>query len=102
MSKLHSFLNLFRRYKYVFVVFLFALLVGVVDENSFLNRYYHQNEIRELKSEIRRYTEQYERDSERLRNLNSSHEAIVREARERYLMKRSNEDVFVFVEEVED
>ena len=37
MGKLHTFWNVFRRHKYGFVIGLFVLLMGVVDENSWLN-----------------------------------------------------------------
>lgn len=80
----------------------FVLVVGIVDENSFLNRYYHQREIRELREEIRKYTDRYNHDSEELNRLNTDPEAIVKVARERYYMKRNNEDVYVFVKQTEE
>lgn len=102
MGKLNSMWNLIRRYKYIFVVTVFVLLVGVLDENSFWNRYQHQATIRELNSEIRMYTERYEHDTERLRELERDPEAIKKVARERYFMKMDDEDVFVFTEGEEE
>lgn len=102
MGKLNTVWNYLRRYKYLFVVCFFVLVVGVVDENSFLNRYHHQMEIRSLREEIRNYTDQYNRDTEKVNQLNTDPEALVKVARERYYMKRANEDVFVFVEQVPD
>ena len=42
MGKLHTFWNVFRRHKYGFVIGLFVLLMGVVDENSLWSRYRHK------------------------------------------------------------
>ncbi len=95
MSKFNLFWTYVRRYKYLFVVLLFVLLVGFIDENSFLQRYYLQSQIRELKQEIRRYTDRYNSDTGDLESLRSDPETVVRIARERYYMQRPNEDVFV-------
>ncbi|MBO5182005.1 MAG: septum formation initiator family protein [Paraprevotella sp.] len=102
MGKLNSMWNMIRRYKYLFVVTVFVLLVGVLDENSFWNRYRHQATIRELNSEIRMYTERYEHDTQRLQELEKDPEAIKKIARERYFMKMDDEDVFVFTEGEEE
>lgn len=101
MSKLTLFWNYVSRYKYGVLVALFVLVVGFLDENSFLNRYYHKMEIRELREEIRAYTDRYNRDTEHLNRLNADPEAIVKVARERYYMKRDNEDVYVFMEQAD-
>lgn len=45
MGKLHTFWNVFRRHKYGFVIGLFVLLMGVVDENSLWSRYRHKAEL---------------------------------------------------------
>lgn len=98
MSRLNTMWDLICRYKYLFAVVVFALLVGVLDENSFWNRYQHQMAIRDLKSEIRMYTERYEHDTERFLELEKDPAAIKKIARERYFMKVEDEDVFVFVD----
>lgn len=89
--------NCIRRYKYLFVTGVFILVIGVLDENSFWNRYDTKKQMNEMRREIRRYTEMYEHDTERLMDLNKNPETITRIARERYLMKGEQEDVFVFV-----
>lgn len=99
MGKLNTIWKTIRKYKYFFVFGIFILVVGFLDENSFWNRYQHQQEIRELRDDIRRYTEQYERDTRELNNLETDPEAIRKIARERYYMKKDCEDVYVFVDE---
>lgn len=98
-SRLIQIWNWIRRYKYLFVTGVFVLVIGVLDENSFWNRYDTKKQMNEMKQEIRYYTEMYEHDTERLMDLNKNPETITRIARERYLMKTEQEDVFVFVKD---
>lgn len=101
MGKLNTIWKTIRKYKYFFVLGIFILVVGFLDENSFWNRYQHKQEIRELHDDIRRYTEQYERDTRELNKLETDPEAIRKIARERYYMKKECEDVYVFVDETD-
>lgn len=95
MGKINNIWNYIARHKYLITIVLGVLLVGVIDENSFrkiivLNM--HKNEV---ETELREAMEQYERDSVRLRALNANQKGVERIARERYFMKRPNEDIFV-------
>ena len=78
------------------VTIAFFAIIGVLDENSLLRRASHKIEIATLESEIKKYEQQYEEDTRRLKELDSNPETIEKIARERYLMKRPNEDVFIF------
>ncbi len=98
MGRLHAFWNTFRRHKYAFVVGLFALLMGFVDENSLWNRYRRRVELAGLRSEIRKYTEMYEHDTRCLEEMNADPDVLTEIARERYYMKTDDEDVFVMQE----
>lgn len=95
MGKLNTFWNIFRRHKYGFVMVAFALLLGVLDENSLWSRYRHKVELAELRSEIRKFTEMYEHDMRYLEEMNTDTEVLTEIARERYYMKTDDEDVFV-------
>ena len=61
-----------------------------------IQRAKHRNEISTLNSEIEKYRKQYEEDTEKLKELTSNPEALEKIAREKYLMKKPNEDVYVF------
>ena len=102
MGKLHTFWNVFRRHKYGFVIGLFVLLMGVVDENSLWSRYRHKAELAELRSEIRKYTEMYEHDTRYLEEMNTDPDVLIEIARERYYMKTDDEDIFVIQEKTTD
>lgn len=99
MSKIHSVWLFMRRHKYLLTIFIIALIVGVVDEDSFLNRHPRQVRIDMLRREIANYKRQYEEADSKIRELETNPKAVEKIARERYQMKRPNEDVYVFVGE---
>ena len=98
MKKLQTIWLLLRRHKYLLTTLIFLLIIGVLDENSLIRRAVHRQEMASLKAEIKRYTLQYEEDTRRLEELNNNPEAIEKIARERYLMKTEDEDIFIFEE----
>lgn len=99
MGRLLSFWNRYiRRYKYAVAFVLFLLVIGVFDENSLLVRYHRRMDISNLKSEINKYQQQYDEESARLQSLMNNPEAVEKLAREKYLMKRADEDVFVIAD----
>ncbi len=99
MSKIHSAWLFMCRHKYILTIIFIALIVGVVDEDSFLNRHPRQVRIDMLRQEIASYKRQYAEADSKIRNLENNPKAVEKIARERYHMKRANEDVFVFVGE---
>lgn len=98
MGKLFTLWNFFRRYKYLIVTVIFLLIIGLLDENCLVRRASHKYQIAALKAEIERYQAQFEEDTRRLKELDNNPETIEKIARERYLMKRPDEDVFIFEE----
>ncbi|MBR5394094.1 MAG: septum formation initiator family protein [Bacteroidaceae bacterium] len=102
MSKIHSVWLFMRRHKYLLTILIIVLIVGVVDEDSFLNRHPRRVRIDMLRQEIANYKHQYDEADSKIRELENNPKAVEKIARERYHMKRANEDVFVFVGEEEE
>ena len=94
MRRFHSLFDFIGRYKYVVVILIIILIVGFVDDNSCYNRYLRLREIATLEEEIDMYRKLYEEDTRRLNALDV-YDNVERLAREKYLMKRDNEDVFI-------
>ena len=69
-----------------------------LDENSLIERAKHKEEIKTLNEEIARYRKQFEEDTQKLKDLTNNPEALEKIAREKYLMKKANEDIFIFEE----
>ena len=84
----------FKYTKYIVTLCIFVVVVGFVDDNSFMNRQERIEEIERLQEEISILKKQYEEDTRKLENL-TDYDHVVRLAREKYLMKRPNEDIFI-------
>lgn len=95
MSKLNSLWDFIARYKYFVVGAFIILIVGILDENSFLNLCRRSERISQLRAEIENYKAQYQWADNQVRQLESSPEAVEKIAREKFYMKRENEDVFI-------
>lgn len=108
MGKINNIWSYLNKQKYLITIILGLLLVCVIDENSFRKYVTYQLRINELHSEIESYQKQYENDSLHLKALTDDPKGVERIARERYFMKRANEDIFVMstdrkaAEEVEE
>lgn len=78
----------------------FAVFVGFFDQNSLLRRAGYMREESRLRDEIERYRTEYEENTARLNELKADSGAIERIAREKYFMKRPDEDIYVFEEDL--
>ena len=96
MDKLITIWSFICRRKYLITVVAFAVIIGFLDENSLFRRLAYEREISQLKEEIETYRADYEENTKRLNELNSNPDAIEQVAREKYLMKKPNEDIYVF------
>lgn len=85
--------------KYVIVGIGFLLWILFIDQNNLINRISDYRKLREMKAQKEYYAKKIESDSRRTEELLSDDENLEKFAREQYLMKKPNEDVFVIVEE---
>lgn len=95
MGRLKLILALVSHYKYAITIVVGILLVGFVDENSFMHRVQLEMQISDLTDEISRYNEQNAADLRQLKELRHGVKAYERIARERYFMKADDEDIYV-------
>ena len=102
MNRLVELWEFVRCHKYLITVVIFLLIIGVLDENSLIRRVQYWHEINTLRSEIQMYREQYEKDSRTLKELTTHPDELEKVAREKYLMKKPNEDIYIFEEDVDD
>ncbi len=95
MVKLLTIWSFIRQHKYWITVLVFAVIIGFLDENSLVRRVGYEREISQLKDEIEKYKGEYNESTQRLNELTTNPEAIEQIAREKYLMKKPNEDIYV-------
>lgn len=95
MSRLKPIANLVSHYKYAITIIIGVLLVGFVDDNSFMRRAQLDMQISDLTSEIEKYNTLNDNNMRQLKSLRQGHEAYEKIARERYFMHADDEDIFV-------
>lgn len=100
-KKLNIIWNMISHYKYVIVIVLGIVLVGFVDDNSFVQRVKYDLQISDLKDQIKAYDETHAKNAEALHELKRDPKKIEKIAREKYFMKADDEDVFVLSDDVQ-
>jgi cell division protein FtsB len=85
--------------KYVLALIVFIAWVSVFDTNNLIDRIQNIRVRNQLTKDKNYYQERIETDTKRLKELKTNNENLEKFAREQYLMKRDNEDIFVIVEE---
>lgn len=92
LSKLKSFIG---RHKYWIVLVLFLLVIFVASDNSMIKRMVQKREIHDLQEQLRESADQKRRNELMLNDLENDSLVKERIARERYLMHREDEDLFL-------
>ncbi|WP_165022996.1 MULTISPECIES: FtsB family cell division protein [unclassified Dysgonomonas] len=78
------------------IVILVVIIFGFfISDSSIFSRLSHDAKIMELNGQIEYYREQAVQDREKLEQLQDDREHIEKFARENYLMKRPDEDIFI-------
>lgn len=88
--------SIFKVLTNIFVMILIPFIIWMVffDENSYLVHRKFNNEIEDLESTISFYQEKIAKDKQTIKKLQDSLE-LERFAREKYLMKKENEDIYI-------
>lgn len=101
MSRFKSALwNFIGHNKYWLVIIIGLLIVGVLDENSFIKRIQYSMQKNELKEQIEEFDKEHQRNKAQLHELRRDPATIRKIARERYFMKTDDEDIFVLSDEI--
>ncbi len=85
--------------KYAISMLLFIVWISFFDDNNFIVQYHYKKKLSELQHDEEFYKKEIEKNKRDLYFLTSSPKNLEKFAREKFLMKKSNEDVFIFVDE---
>ena len=85
--------------KYILTVTLFSLWLIFFDSNNLIVRSQMIKDVNQLEEDCDFYRKRIVTDSLKLHELKSSPEMLEKYAREEYLMKKADEEIFIIVEE---
>ena len=85
--------------KYFIATILILVWMTFLDSNNFIHRINKSLKLRELQEEKVYYQRKMKETKEARRELMKSSESLERFAREKYFMKRKNEDLYVIIRE---
>jgi len=88
--------------KYFLVGVFFLVWIIFFDSNRLISVFRYRNELKEIRKEKNYYIEQIQQNKELLHLYQTDKKALEKFAREKYFMKKDNEDVFLIVYEEEE
>jgi cell division protein FtsB len=93
-----KYLKYTKNFYFVFTLF-FVIWMVFIDSNDILTQYKLSSKLKELERQKEFYLEKKEKIKSDREELMSNNELLEKFARERYLMKRKNEDLYVVIED---
>ena len=84
------------RNRYAVTLLFFLLWVLFIDQNNIITQYEYRKQLNELEREKIYYSKEIEKTSKELEELSTNPKSLEKFAREKYFMKKDNEEVFVF------
>jgi cell division protein FtsB len=87
------------RNKYILTSLIFLVWLLLFDQNNLNERRKNSRDFNQLQEERDYYLKKIEEDRKRIEELKTNNENLEKFAREQYLMKRDNEDIFIIVDE---
>ena len=91
-------IGLFRN-KYFLITIVFLVWMLFFDRNDIFSQYQYHQQLSKLEQERDFYQKETTEINKELNELTSDKTALEKFAREKYLMKKDNEDVFVVVKQ---
>jgi len=85
--------------KYFLSAVAFIAWMLFFDRNDLMSQYDYRSEVSKLQAEKEFYISETEKAKRDLDELSTNKEKLEKFAREKYLMKKQNEDVFVIIKE---
>lgn len=85
--------------KYSITVLVFIVWVGFFDQNNFFTQYDFIQELNSLEKDKTYFIEELKQTKQELNDLTTNPVTLEKFAREKYFMKKDNEEIFVFEQE---
>lgn len=85
--------------KYIITFIFFLVWMLFFDRNDWISQYSYRQDLHKLTEEKEYYLKEIEQNKKDMFDLMSDKEHLEKFARERYLMKKDNEDIFLIIPE---
>ncbi len=99
MMKILNRIPSFLKNKYAITAFVFLIWISFFDQNRLLTQLQYHIELDELEDEAEFYKQELEIIQADLNDLETNPQTLEKFAREKYLMKKDDEELFVIVVE---
>lgn len=96
MAKLHGLFNLLLN-KYVISIIVFLVWISFCDRNDLVTQWERKQELNKLEQSENYYLNEIENTNKYLSDLNNNPATLEKIAREKFYLKRSNEQVFLII-----
>lgn len=97
--KIKMYIPSFIKNKYALTAIVFLVWITFFDQNKLLTQFQYRMELNKLEEEKEFYQDEIKIIQEDLKELKTNPQTLEKFAREKYLMKKDNEELFVIVEE---
>lgn len=85
--------------KYFITILVFSIWMTAIDKNNIISQIKLSNELGDLQRKKEYYLNEIDKDKQAIYELNTNINTLEKFAREKYLLKRENEDIFIIVRE---
>ncbi len=85
--------------KYVYTSLAFILWMLFFDRNDVVSQFELRSNLNQLKEDKAYYIEEIKKDREDMKQLLTNPKNLEKFAREKYLMKKDNEDIFLIIQQ---
>ena len=82
--------------RYAITLLFFLLWVLFIDQNNTITQYEYKKQLNELEREKVYFSDEIKKTRKELEELTSNPKSLEKFAREKYYMKKDNEEVFIF------
>ncbi|MCL1867386.1 MAG: septum formation initiator family protein [Paludibacter sp.] len=84
--------------KYVITVFIFAVVIVFFDDYNLISYFKTSKKIKDLDEQIEYYQKEIKSNKQKISELKAGGKNIEKIARQKYLFKKDNEDIFIIQE----
>lgn len=85
--------------RYVLILAIFVVWLAFFDQDNLFRQFKLTRELDEAREKQEYYSSEYKKDSTLLNQLENDPEVMEKMAREKYLMKKDDEKIFLIVED---